>query len=95
MAKNKKKRKSQAPIALVYFSTMVVFIVIFGAIAIKLMNEMVFEPETSSSTVSVESNNPTEENNQTFLYMVKNDKNSLDSVMAARFMPAAVGCDGS
>lgn len=88
MAKNKKKRRSQAPIALVYFSTMVVFIVIFGAIAIKLMNEMVLEPERSSSTVSVESNNPTEENNQTFLYMVKNDKNSLDSVMAARFMPA-------
>ena len=88
MAKNKKKRMSQAPIALVYFSTMVVFIVIFGAIAIALMNRMMLEPERSSSTVSVESKDPTEENNQTFLYMVKNDKNRLDSVMVARFMPA-------
>ncbi len=88
MAKNKKKRMSQAPIALVYFSTMVVFIIIFGAIAIALMNRMMLEPERSSSTVSVESKDPTEENNQTFLYMVKNDKNRLDSVMVARFMPA-------
>lgn len=88
MAENKnKKRKSQAPIALVYFSTMIVFIVIFGAIAIGLMNK-VLEPERIASSVSVADSNPTEENNQTFLYMVKNDDNNLDAAMLARFMPA-------
>lgn len=88
MAENKnKKRKSQAPIALVYFSTMIVFIVIFGAIAIGLMNK-VLEPERIASFVSVADSNPTEENNQTFLYMVKNDDNNLDAAMLARFMPA-------
>ena len=84
----KKKRRSQAPIALVYFLTMIVFIVIFGAIAIGIMNKMVLEPEERSSTVSVESSNPTDENNQTYFYMVKNDKNSLDAAMLARIMPA-------
>lgn len=86
MAKNKKKRNSQAPIALVYFSTMVVFIIIFGAIAIGLMNKMVIEPQGSSS-YSVEDSSPTEKNNQTFFYMVKDDKNKLETAMIARFMP--------
>lgn len=89
MAKNRKKGKSQAPIALVYFSTLVVFILIFGAIAIGLMNEMILEPEERSMpTVSVDDSTPTEENNQTFLYFVKNNKNNLDAAMVARFMPA-------
>lgn len=89
MAKKKKKRRSQAPIALVYFSTMVVFIVVFGFIALGMMNKL--SPNTekvSFSSSSVENADPTDENNQTFLYMVKNDKSSLDSVMVARFMPA-------
>lgn len=88
MAKNKKKRRSQAPIALVYFSTMVVFILIFGAIAIGLMNKMVLEPQSLSSSSSVEDSTPTDENNQTFFYMVKDDGNKLETAMLARFMPA-------
>lgn len=86
--KKNKKRKSQAPIALVYFLTMIVFILIFGAIAIGLVNKMLLEPERISSSVSVADSNPTEENNQTFFYMVKNDDNNLDAAMLARFMPA-------
>ena len=87
MDKNNKKRKSQAPIALVYFSTMVVFIIIFGAIAIGLMNKMVIEPEKATSSVA-EDSNPTDKDNQTFFYMVKDDKNKLETAMLARFMPA-------
>lgn len=87
MAKNKKKRRSQAPIALVYFSTLVVFILIFGAIAIGLMNKMVLEPQ-SSSVSSVEDSTPTDKNNQTFFYMVKDDANKLETAMLARFLPA-------
>ncbi len=87
MDKNNKKRKSQASIALVYFSTMVVFIIIFGAIAIGLMNKMVMEPEKSTSSVA-EDSNPTDKDNQTFFYMVKDDKNKLETAMLARFMPA-------
>ena len=88
MANKNKKRRSQAPTALVYFSTMVIFIVIFGAIAIGLMNKMILEPEKMTSTVSTAESDPTEENNQTFLYMVKSRNNDLDAAMAARFMPA-------
>lgn len=87
MAKDKKKIKSQAPIALVYFSTMVVFLVILGAVAIGLMNKLVLEPEKASS-VSVKDNTPTDKNNQTFFYMVKDDDNTLEAAMLARFMPA-------
>lgn len=88
MANKNKKRRSQAPTALVYFSTMVIFIVIFGAIAIGLMNKMILEPEKMTSTVSTAESDPTEENNQTFLYMVKSRNNDLDAAMTARFMPA-------
>ncbi len=87
MAKDKKKRKSQAPIALVYFSTMVVFIVILGAIALVLMNNLVDETEKTSS-VSVSDDKPTDENNQTFFYMVKDGDNNLETAMLARILPA-------
>ncbi len=89
MANNKKKRRSQAPIALVYFSTLVAFIVIFGAIAIGMINMLSPKTERATlSTESVESVEPTDKNNQTFLYMVNNDEKGLDSVMVVRFMPA-------
>ena len=87
MAKDKKKRKSQAPIALVYFSTMVIFLVILGSIALIFMKNLVLEPKKSSS-VSISDNTPTDKNNQTFFYMVKDDKNNLKTAMLARFLPA-------
>lgn len=87
MAKDKKKRKSQAPIALVYFSTMVIFLVILGSIALIFMKNLVLEPKKSSS-VSISDNTPTDKNNQTFFYMVKDDKNNLETAMLARFLPA-------
>lgn len=88
MAKDKKKRSSQAPIALVYFSTMVIFIVVLGAIALVFMNKLVLEPEKAPSVSVEEDNTPTEKNNQTFFYMVKNDNNNLETAMLVRFMPA-------
>ena len=87
MAKDKKKRKSQAPIALVYFSTMVIFLVILGSIALIFMKNLVLEPKKSSS-VSISDNTPTDKNNQTFFYMVKDDKNNLKTAMLARCLPA-------
>ena len=87
MAKDNKKRKSQAPIALVYFSTMVIFLVILGSIALIFMKNLVLEPKKSSS-VSISDNTPTDKNNQTFFYMVKDDKNNLETAMLARFLPA-------
>lgn len=87
MAKDKKKRKSQAPIALVYFSTMVIFLVILGSIALIFMKNLVLEPKKSSS-VSISDNTPTDKNYQTFFYMVKDDKNNLETAMLARFLPA-------
>lgn len=85
---NKKRKNSQAPIALVYFITLLVFILVFGIIAYTILNNVVLkDKEDTSSTLSVVDNVPTDKDNQTFLYMLTDGKSSLESAMVVRFMP--------
>ena len=60
---------------------------ILGSIALIFMKNLVLEPQKSSS-VSISDNTPTDKNNQTFFYMVKDDKNNLETAMLTRFLPA-------
>ncbi len=45
--KNKKKKRSQAPVALVYFATMLLFLAVFGLLATKLVSSIISQEEQS------------------------------------------------
>ena len=83
-AKRKKKRKSQAPIALVYFITMIVFLVIIGLVAFYMLRKMgVLGNDDDNGTGEIQ--NPTY---NTFLARI-NSKDVLVEMTVLRVAPDA------
>lgn len=79
--KQVKKRKSQAPVALVYFATMMLFLAVFGLIAsfiIDKLNELK-EPQPAQTVQPVDSFN--------LLYAHVNGKNVLAEMCVVRVSP--------
>ncbi len=82
--KKKKKRRSQAPIALVYFITMIIFLVIIGLVSFYMLKKtgVLFGDDDKNKAVS---ENPTY---NTFLARV-NSKNVLVEMTIVRVAPDA------
>ena len=82
MAKNKKK-KSQAPVALVYFATLLLFMGVFGFIAFKLMQKA----DSSGGDESLAPIDPSAD--YTLMIARLNDTGTLADVELFRFRPGS------
>lgn len=80
-AKKKRKRKSQLPVALVYFATMLLFLAVFGLIASFLVNRLneLNQPEEAAPVPVTPSFNT--------LYARVNSKNVLADMSIVRISP--------
>ncbi|MGN0623503.1 MAG: LCP family protein [Oscillospiraceae bacterium] len=80
-AKKKKKRKSQAPVALVYFATMLLFLVVFGLIASFLVERITsFDEPEPVETVTYASS-------YTTIYARLSNKGTLMDIALVRIAP--------
>ena len=81
MSAKAKKRKSQVPVALVYFATMLLFLAVFGLIAFFLINriEELNQPEPPAPTPVTPTFNT--------LYARVNSKNVLGDMSIVRISP--------
>lgn len=82
MAKAKKKKKSQAPIALVYFTTLLVFMAVFGFVAYQLMKKMDFTKEKTDESSVVRT-----DNSFSFLFARINQLGNLADASVIKFIP--------
>lgn len=84
----KKKKKSQRSVALTYFITVLVFLLIIGSIAFYVLNKYILTDEDESSVVPqvVVDYEPKAEDCQTILFAGV-DNNILNSLMLIRFQP--------
>lgn len=84
--KKQNKRKNHASVALVYFITLTVVLLVIGGISLFVMEKYVIT-EDSSSTSSEKDLTPKKRDNATRLYMMVDDKNNLETVLVERFLP--------
>lgn len=82
----KKRKKTQAPVALVYFITLAVVILVIGGISMLVMTKLVLVDD-SSSVSSEEDLTPTKKDNSTKLYLLVNDRGELEMTMVERVLP--------
>lgn len=85
---NNKKRKngSQASVALVYFITFAVMLLLVGGISLFVMEKFVLK-DTSSTVVESEDTTPKASENTTQLYLLENDRGELEMTMIQRMLP--------
>lgn len=86
--KKTNKRKSHASVALVYFITLAVVLLVIGGISFFVMEKFVFTDE-SSVTSSEQDLTPTKSDNATHLYMMVDDKKNLETILVERFLPGS------
>lgn len=82
----KKRKKTQAPVALVYFITLVIVLLVIGGISMLVMTKLVLVDD-SSSVSSEENSIPTKKDNATKLYLLVNDRGELEMTMVERVLP--------
>lgn len=82
----KKRKKTQAPVALVYFITLVIVLLVIGGISMLVMTKFVLVDD-SSSLSSEEDSTPTSKDNATKLYLLVNDNGELEMTMVERVLP--------
>ncbi len=82
----KKRKKTQAPIALVYFITLVAVLLVIGGISMFVMTKYVLVDD-SSSVLTEEDPTPTKKDNATKLYLLVNDRGELEMTMVERVLP--------
>lgn len=86
MAKDNKKKSTQAPVALVYFITLAVVLLVVGGISMFVMTKYVIVDDDSSVSSS-EDSTPTKKDNSTKLYLLVNDKSELEMTLVERVLP--------
>lgn len=84
--KKKKKGKSQAPVALVYFITFTVVLLIIGGVSLFVMERFVLKDDSSTASTSSD-DSPKTSDNTTKFYLLQSDSGELEMTMLERFLP--------
>ena len=86
-AKNKKKRRTQFPVAAAYFLTLLICLGIFGGLGYYVVNRFVLSDEDKLSQKNALSDIPTSDDRYTVLYVQVDDFNEMNHAMLVRILP--------
>lgn len=87
MENNTKKRRSQFPVAIAYFITLMVGLLIFGILGHHIIDKYVGDDPTAVSTGDTGLDIPTAEDRSTMLYVQVDDFNEMNHALLVRFLP--------
>ncbi|MFT3950511.1 MAG: LCP family protein [Oscillospiraceae bacterium] len=82
-----RKKRSQAPVALVYFLTLMLCLVVFGFAGMKLMQSLSSTGDDASSVPTAQSAGISEANNRTMLFLMI-DSGKVSNCAVIRSLPA-------
>lgn len=86
-AENTNKRKSQIPVAIAYFATLVICLGIFGGLGYFIIDKYVLNDKGSTSLEAAETGVPTKEDRLTVLYLQVDNSNAMKQSVLVRFLP--------